>query len=420
MYRLLYNCLIYLAMPLVLLRLAKRSIREDGYRRFISERFGWFRSQQPGEIIWIHSVSAGETIAAAPFVEHLVEAGFPCLVTNMTPTGRERVSTLLGDGVENCYAPYDLPGAVRRFLDRNRPRLLVTIDTELWPNILAGCASRNIPTALINGRMAARSAEGYARFPLTGPMLGSMSLIAVQTEAHARRFRELGADREKVQVTGSIKFDGDYAAGHDSRLAKARELLADRPVLLGASTHAGEETALLECLPQLEESIPDVLLVLAPRHTHRSGEVQRQCQSAGYQACCFSTGSRLEASDRVLILDVMGELESYLSMARVAFVGGSLVPVGGHNLLEAVRAGTAVVMGPHLDNVEDITDQFIERAAMRRVADNEELSHAVDELMHDEKSRLAMVNAASLVLDDNRGSIQRNIALVMGILDPAR
>ena len=156
------------------------------------------------------------------------------------------------------------------------------------------------------------------------------------------------------------------------------------------------------------------------RMQHRSGEVRRQCQSAGYQACCFSTVSRLEASDRVLILDVMGELESYLSMARVAFVGGSLVPVGGHNLLEAVRAGTAVVMGPHLDNVEDITDQFMERAAMRRVADNEELSRAVDELMHDEKSRLAMVNAASLVLDDNRGSIQRNIALVMGILDPAR
>ena len=417
MYRFLYSCLIYLAIPLILLRLLKRSLKEEGYRRSIKERFGCFRSERPGEMVWIHSVSAGETIAAAPLVQRLLDAGYPCLVTNLTPTGRDRTRVLLGDRVENCYAPYDTPGAVRRFLDNNRPRLLVTIDTELWPNILAACALRGIPTALVNGRMAARSAAGYARFPLTRPMLQSMVLVAVQTEPHAERFRELGADETKILVTGSIKFDGDYTAGHEDRLARARELTAGRPVLLGASTHEGEEQALLDSLPALEGILPNVLLILAPRHTHRVDQVRKQCQSSGCQPRCLSETTRLENADRVLILDVMGQLESYFPVTRVAFIGGSLIPVGGHNLLEAVRARAGVIMGPHLDNVEDITRQFIDRGAMRVAGNTDELREEIMGLMLDEDGLSCMVNAASSVLDDNRGSIERNVELIVKILE---
>ncbi len=398
----------------------KRSVKEEGYRRFISERFGFFRSKRPGEVVWIHSVSAGETIAAAPLVRRLLDAGYPCLVTNMTPSGRDRVRVLHGDRVENCYAPYDTPGAVRRFLDNNHPLALVTIDTELWPNIIAGCARRGIPTSLINGRMAKRSARRYALFPLTAPMLRSMELIAVQREPHAERFKELGADGNKVLVTGGIKFDGDYAPGHDLRLEKARNLVLGREVLLGASTHSGEEQALLNCLPVLQEISPNFLLILAPRHTHRVDQLQKQCQSSGYKPRLYSSATKLESADRVLILDVMGQLESYFHVAKVAFIGGSLIPVGGHNLLEAVRAGAGVIMGPHLDNIEDIAVQFIESEAMRVIGNREELAQVIIDLMQDEVERVRMVNAALSVLNENRGSIKRNFELILRMLEFGR
>lgn len=416
MSRFFYSCLFYLAIPLILLRLLKRSIKEPGYRQAMLERFGFFKSKHAGEIVWVHSVSAGETIAAAPLVQQLLDAGFPCLVTNMTPTGRDRTRVLLGDSVENCYAPYDTPGAVRRFLNNNQPRMLITIDTELWPNTLISCASRDIPTALVNGRMAARSAEGYAKFPLTQAMMHSLSLIAVQTEPHAARFVDLGADPDRIKVTGSIKFDGEYATGHEARLQAAQSMIGGRSVVLGASTHEGEEQALLESLSSLQVILPDVLLVLAPRHTHRTDQVIRHCQSAGFEPKCFSETEDLDAADRVLILDVMGELESYFPLARVAFIGGSLIPVGGHNLLEAVRAGTAVVMGPHLDNVEDITQQFIEADAMRVVQNSHGLKDELIGLMRDEGTTRRIVEAATEVLNKNRGSIDRNVELIQKLL----
>ncbi|MBT4160474.1 MAG: 3-deoxy-D-manno-octulosonic acid transferase [Gammaproteobacteria bacterium] len=417
MYRFLYSCAFYLAIPFVLLRLVKRSIKEPDYRRDLGQRFGFFRSRRPGEVIWIHAVSAGETVAAAPLIKRLLIAGYPCLVTNMTPTGRERARVLLGDAVENCYAPYDIPDAINRFLSRNRPRLFITIDTELWPNMLAACERDGIPAAVINGRMAARSAEGYSRISvLTVPMMRSLDLIAAQTEPHAKRFIELGAESDKVKVTGSIKFDGQYSAGHEARLASARQLTTGRPVILGASTHEGEEEALLSVMDSLAAVVPDALLVLAPRHTHRTDHVARVCASMGYPARRFSEGVPVTADDSVLMLDVMGELESYFPIARVAYIGGSLVPVGGHNLLEAVRAGTAVIMGPHLDNVEDITQQFIDHGAMLIARDRKELKDEVIGLMRDEGRTRLLVAAASEVLERNRGSIERAEQLLIGLI----
>ena len=242
-------------------------------------------------------------------------------------------------------------------------------------------------------------------------------VITTASPANHDYVRALGADETKILVTGSIKFDGDYTAGHEDRLARARELTAGRPVLLGASTHEGEEQALLDSLPALERILPNVLLILAPRHTHRTDQVRKQCQSSGCHPRCLSETTRLENVDRVLILDVMGQLESYFPVTKVAFIGGSLIPVGGHNLLEAVRARAGVIMGPHLDNVEDITRQFIDRGAMRVVDNSVELGEEIMGLMLDEDGLSCMVNAAGSVLDVNRGSIDRNVELIVKILE---
>ncbi len=420
LYRFLYSVFFYLAIPFVLLRLLIRSVREPGYRQDLLQRFGFFRSAAPGRLIWVHAVSAGETVAAVPLVKKLLAAGHPCLVTNMTPTGRGRVRALLGGQVENAYAPYDLPGSVNRFLRRNKPRLLITIDTELWPNILAACKKQAIKTALVNGRMSSRSAAAYSRLPkLSRTTLASIDLIAVQTREHAQRFAGLGANPARIAVTGSIKFDGEFPGGFASSLEQARQLTGGRPVLLGASTHAGEEEALLRVMPALQSQVRDILLVLAPRHTHRCGRVTRLCERMGYPARLFSLsedGPGLD--DSVLILDEMGRLESFFPVARLAFIGGSLVPVGGHNFLEAVRAGTAVLMGPHLDNIEDIAGQFIDRDAMRLVRNQDELSKEVIELMTNEGRVRGLVESANQVLAANQGSLGRVVDLLAPLLSP--
>lgn len=362
-------------------------------------------------------MSAGETIAAVPLVRSLLGQGYFCLVTNMTPTGRDRVKNLLADDVENCFAPYDLPGAVDRFLQNNKPRLLITIDTELWPNMIDGCARRGTPTLLVNGRLSSRSAVGYGRIaPLILPMLQSLSLLAVQTEQHKGRFVSLGADASKIHVTGSIKFDAVMAQGYVDRLDRSRRLVAERSVLVGASTHNGEEAALLALLPALQEVVPDLLLIVAPRHTHRCDQIRRVFESSGQTVVSFSDGGALTLSDQVLLVDVMGELDAFFELASVAFVGGSLVPVGGHNLLEAVRAGTPTVMGRHLDNIEDIAQQFIDSQAIMIVKDGDELQQVVINLMRnvDESNRL--VAAANKVMDANQGALDRVEKLIIEII----
>ncbi len=364
-------------------------------------------------MIWIHAVSAGETIAAAPLIARLKAAGFTCLVTNMTPAGRERVAALLaaqpqsGPQIENCYAPYDLPGAVDRFVRNNRPRLLLTIDTELWPNTLHICRVSGVKTMLVNGRLSARSASGYARIgALSSEMVGNLDHLAVQTEQHKARFLSLGASPDRVEVTGSLKFDATVAPDHQAQVSLAEQQVLGRPVLLGASTHEGEEAALLRLLPTLKQILPEVLLIIAPRHTHRADRVAQLCESVGFNVQRRNeTGEPVTAD--VLLIDTMGVLAAYYAVARVAFVGGSLVPVGGHNLLEGVRAGSAVVMGSHLDNIDDIAHQFVDVDGMCVANDETVLQRLVVELMIDDARRQAMVSAADQVLHRNQGALDR-------------
>lgn len=411
--RFFYSLFFYLALPFVLLRLLWRSRKEPEYRSDLLQRFGFFRSAFTGDVIWIHAVSAGETIAAVPLVERLVSQGHHCLVTNMTPTGRDRVRTLLGGKVENCYAPYDLPGSVARFLDVNQPRLHIIIDTELWPNTIAACARRGIPVLLVNGRMSIRSARGYRRISsLSRPMFAGLTALSVQTDQHRQRFMDLGACENRVRVTGSIKFDADESANTADGFEKAQALVGGRPVLLGASTHDGEESALVEAYLAARDKLNDLLLVLVPRHTHRSSQVADYCESAGLTCAKFSETEPETIKADVLLVDVMGELNGFYQVAQVALVGGSLVPVGGHNLLEAVRARCAVLMGPHLDNIDDIAGQFEQAGGMIVVPDAESLSQQVSLLLPDKSRRDTLTRAAEQVLRENRGSLDRIESLI--------
>ncbi|MBE7377223.1 lipid IV(A) 3-deoxy-D-manno-octulosonic acid transferase [Pseudomonas lopnurensis] len=415
MNRTLYTLLFHLGLPLVFLRLLWRAWRAPAYARRIGERFAvGLPPLRPGGI-WVHAVSVGESIAAAPMIRELMarHPGLPITVTCMTPTGSERIQALFGDRVQHCYLPYDLPWAAARFLDRIRPKLAVVMETELWPNHIHQCARRGIPVVLANARLSERSARGYARFArLTAPMLAELSLIAVQTAAEAERFRRLGARRESVEVTGSIKFDLSI---DPALLARATALRTQwgaqaRPLWIAASTHAGEDEIILDAHRQLLAQHPQALLILVPRHPERFGSVVELCRKAGFATLRRSTDEAVDAGTQVLVGDTMGELLFLYALADIAFVGGSLVPNGGHNLLEPAALGKPVLSGPHLFNFLEISAQLRGAGALREVQDADQLAQGVGELWRDPAAAQRMRDAGLGVLKANQGALERLLA----------
>ncbi len=412
MNRTLYTLLFHLGLPLVAVRLFLRSRKAPAYARRIRERFSFgLPKMQPGGI-WVHAVSVGESIAAAPMIRALQQRypQLPITVTCMTPTGSERIRAMFGDSVQHCYLPYDLPWAAARFLRKVQPRLAVIMETELWPNHIHQCARRGIPVALANARLSERSARGYARFErLTRPMLGELSWLAVQTEAEAERFRRLGARPECVSVTGSIKFDLSIDPELPVRAAALREewQATQRPVWIGASTHAGEDEIILAAHRKLLEQHPDALLILVPRHPERFNGVFELCRGAGLATVRRSAGEPVSAQTQVLLGDTMGELLFLYALADVAFVGGSLVPNGGHNLLEPAALGKPVLSGPQLFNFLEIAAQLREVGALREVLDAPTLAVAVGQLWEQPEIARDMVDAGLGVLRANQGALQR-------------
>ena len=411
MNRTLYTLLLHLGLPLIALRLYLRGRRAPAYRQRIAERFACrLPPFQPGGI-WVHAVSVGESIAAAPMVRALLERHpeLPVTVTCMTPTGSERIRALFGDRVQHCYLPYDLPWAASRFLDRLQPRLAVIMETELWPNHIHACARRGIPTVLANARLSEKSARGYARFAgLTRPMLAEMSWIAAQTETEAERFRQLGARAECVSVTGSIKFDLSI----DPELpARAQALRASwgaerRPVWIAASTHAGEDEIVLDAHRRLLAEQPDSLLILVPRHPERFDDVYSLCLREGFATVRRSSGQPVGEGAQVLLGDTMGELLFLYALADVAFVGGSLVPNGGHNLLEPAALGLPVLSGPHLLNFLEIAAQLREAGALQEVSGAESLARQLHCLLAGGEVRRQMGEAGMSVLYRNQGALE--------------
>ncbi|WP_282356064.1 lipid IV(A) 3-deoxy-D-manno-octulosonic acid transferase [Pseudomonas sp. PS01303] len=414
MNRTLYTALFYLGLPLVAIRLWLRARKAPAYAKRIGERFSYgMPTLQPGGI-WVHAVSVGESIAAAPMIRALLQRypQLPITVTCMTPTGSERIQALFANEprIQHCYLPYDLPCAAARFLDRVQPKLAVIMETELWPNHIHQCAKRGIPVALANGRLSERSARGYGRFrKLTAPMLAEMSFFAIQTEAEAQRFRDLGARPETVEVTGSIKFDLTIDPALLQRAAELRGQwqAQERPVWIAASTHEGEDEVVLDAHRRLLANHPDALLILVPRHPERFNSVFELCQREGFSTVRRSTGANVDAQTSVLLGDTMGELLFLYALADSAFVGGSLVANGGHNLLEPAALAKPVLSGPHLFNFLDIAAQLREAGALAEVEDAEGLAVEVRRLFELPRDAQRMADAGLAVMRRNQGALQR-------------
>lgn len=425
MVRPLYTLLLYLLLPLVLLRLGYRGLRAPAYRRRIGERFGHSALAPAPGGIWVHAVSVGEVIAAAPLVRALAARypGLDITLTTMTPTGSERVRALFGEQIAHAYAPYDFPFAWGRFLERVRPRLALVMETELWPNCVAACARRGIPLAVVNARLSARSARGYARLgPLTRNMLRRVALVAAQTETHGERFRALGLDPQRLSVTGSIKFDIQLSTELRERARVLREQwqTSPRPVWIAASTHEGEDEAMLAAHRHLRATFPSALLVLVPRHPERFERVARLVREADLGLVRRSLGEAPQADTAVLLGDTMGELLLLLGAADIAFVGGSLVARGGHNTLEPAAWGLPLLTGPSDYNFPEISHMLRAAQALEVVADGTALGGALERLVSDAALRRHRGEAAAAVVAANRGALARVLNALAPLLPPAQ
>jgi 3-deoxy-D-manno-octulosonic-acid transferase len=414
--RIAYTILLYLLAPAVLLRLAWRGLRAPAYLRRWPERFGFIEPALGEQVIWLHAVSVGEVQAAQPLIRALLER-YPdhsLLVTTVTPTGSARVQALFGSEVAHVYAPYDLPGAVVRFFERVRPCLAIVMETELWPNLFTACRRRSIPLLLLNARLSGKSVRGYRRVrTLAAQTLAAVTRIAAQGEADARRFVSLGADSARVVVTGNLKFEQRIVP---SLLERAevlrREWGSGRPVWIAASTHEGEDELVLDVFRQLRRQFADCLLVLVPRHPERFEPVTELCRQRGLRTVLRSSREPCTAETQVFIGDSMGELPLFYAASDVAFVGGSLVHHGGHNLLEPAALGIPVVTGPHVFNFTEICDLLLAADACRKVESVAGLERVVREWLADANARHRVGEQGRRVVERNRGALAAVLEMI--------
>lgn len=424
--RIFYNTLLYLAFPFVLVRLLWRTRKLPANEKRRLERFGWPRphidTQQdipPAETIWIHAVSAGETIAAVPLTKKLKEQRPDCRIvfTTTTQTGAERAEKLLGDTVHHTFLPYDFPCCVKRFLNRVKPHLLILVETELWPNILHYCAKRGIPVLLANARLSEQSARWYQWFaPITHSMLNSIHLIAAQTKTDADRFIALGAEPSKVQIAGSIKFDLSIPQEIVDQAKTLRKNWGDeRPIWIAASTHPGEEKIILKTFKHIKQEIPQALLVLVPRHPERFDKVATLCEEAGFNLVRRSQDRPCQPDTDIFLGDSMGELLLFYAASDVAFVGGSLVPIGGHNILEPAALGVPTLTGPHMFHFEEITQRMLAAEAAEQIQDGKELANSVLVLLQDEGLRQQKGQRGINFVKENVGAVERHLNYIQEI-----
>lgn len=410
--RRLYTLLLYLALPVVVPAMALRAWRERSGSAGWGQRFG-FGSRRAGGGIWVHAASVGEVQAAAILIEALRGGGQrEITLTCMTATGRARARVLLPD-IEVRYAPYDLPGGVRRTLQRLQPRLLIVMETELWPNLLHQAAQADVAILLASARISARSTGWYRRVPgLLQPALRYGVSVAAQSTADAERFLQLGVPGERIRVGGNIKFDRTPASDLPARGAALRARYApERPVWVAGSTQEGEEPLVLAAHRRLRERFPQALLVLAPRYPQRFDSVVALTQAAGLRVVRRSRPTGQEPYD-VLVLDSLGELMEFYAAADVAFVGGSLVPVGGHNLLEPAALGLPVLSGPHQFNSPDIARALSECGAVTTVEDADSLAVALERLLADPTLRAQQGRSARTAIEANRGALAGLLAAI--------
>lgn len=421
--RQLYSALLYLLLPLVLLRLLLRAMEEPAYRHRLKERFGFLPAQPAGMdgVIWIHAVSVGEVHAASALVGQL-QREYPrrrLMITTTTPAGSARVRDIFGLSVSHAYLPFDLPGAVQRFLRLLQPELLILIETELWPNLLHYAKASGCKLVLANARLSAGSARRYGRLAkLTRGMLANLDRVACQSAADGERFLALGLSPSVLLLTGSLKFDPavDDALRSEMESVRANLNPDGRPVLLAASTHPGEEEPILQAFRFVRRTLPTALLLLAPRHPRRCARLEALCTARGLRVCRRSEARALSPQHDVLLVDTLGELRLLSGLASVAFIGGSLVTHGGQNPLEAVAWGVPVVCGPHTGNFSEVNTRLANADALRVVNDSRELCAVLAQLLNDPARRAAMARAGFHVAARQRGACEAVCAIVRDLL----
>lgn len=419
--RVLYSFIFILVIPLILLRLIWRGSRASAYFKRWDERFGLKAAPATDKpVIWVHAVSVGEVEAARPLVESLQQlySDHQVLITTMTPTGSARVKSLYAEQVLHCYLPYDLPFSVKRFLKSARPEFGIIMETELWPNLIHYAHALDIPLVLANARLSARSAAGYQRIAkLTRTMLQQFSLIAAQSQDDRQRLIALGADKNNVHAVGNLKFEIALPASLNEEAEALRTIWGNRPVFIAASTHEGEDEIILNASRQIRAEFPDLLLILVPRHPERFDKVAALSQRAGFKILRRSENGMCTRDIQVLVVDSMGELPLFYGTADIAFVGGSLVPTGGHNLLEPAALGRAVLIGPHYFNFNEISRQFLDTGAALQVDDEKSLATAVINLLNNPQQRADMGEAGQTLVQHSQGASKRLLNLIKRHID---
>lgn len=417
--RFFYTLFWILALPLVLIRLYRRGRKEPGYREHIAERFGIFSalgSKQP--VIWIHAVSVGETRAAEPLIRQLVRS-WPqhrILLSHMTPTGRATGKMLFQNEIAlgtiiQCFLPYDIPVLIRRLLRHFEPLICILMETEVWPNLIHTCKLQEIPVTLVNARLSPRSLrKAELLSALIRPASAAILCVAAQTDADAQRIRQLGAPL--VVVTGNIKFDVSVPAEKVSAGERLRAQWGTRPVLLCASTREGEEELILDAFASA--SIPNLLLIIVPRHPQRFDQVEQSILQRGLSAERRTTlgDNDLPSHVRVVLGDTMGEMISYYVSCDLAFIGGSLLALGGQNLIEACAVAKPVLIGPHTFNFDVISADAIDAGAAQRVADSDQLFQQAGTLFSDATLRATMGEKALAFAEQHRGATLRTVTLL--------
>ena len=414
MARLIYSLLFYLAQPLIWGRLLWRSRKQPEYLQHLGERYGFYEQAAPDKLLWLHTVSVGETRAAEPLIKALLEA-YPdhaLLLTHMTPTGRVTGRELMdkyGTRLLQAYLPYDLPDACGRFLDHFKPHLGLLMETELWPNLIAAAKPRKISMSLVNARLSTRSQRGYQRFaPLIRPALAALHAVAAQTPADAERLTGIGAHR--VRVLGNLKFDVTPSPEKRQQGLQWRQSLGDRPVWLFASSREGEEAMVLDALAHIKNT--DFLFVLVPRNPQRFAEVAALLVERNLAFCRRSEGAFPGPETRVWLGDSMGEMPAYFALSDLALMGGTLLPYGGQNLIEAAACACPVLVGPHSFNFAQATEDSISCGAALRIADADGAAAAATRLLNDQEALQKMRAAAAGFSQAHRGATARTLALI--------